>query len=65
MAEVERISAEAARRKVQAGQALLACAYEDDAKCASMRLDGASTLSELRGRLSSLPSDREIILYCA
>ena len=65
MAEVERISAEGARPKVQSGQALLVCAYEDDAKCATMRLDGAITLSELRRMLPSLPKDREIVLYCA
>jgi hypothetical protein len=65
MAEVERISAEDARRKVQSGEALLVCAYEDDAKCATMRLDGAITLSELRPTLPSLPKDREIVLYCA
>jgi hypothetical protein len=65
MAEVARISAEEARRKVQSGDALLVCAYEDDAKCASMRLEGAITFDELRRRLPSLPKDRETILYCA
>jgi hypothetical protein len=65
MAEVERISAEEARRKVQSGQAVLVCAYEDEAKCGTMRLDGAITLGELRRTLPSLAKDREIILYCA
>jgi hypothetical protein len=65
MAEVERISAEEARRKVQGGQAVLVCAYEDEAKCGSMRLEGAVTLGEFRRTLSLLPQDREIILYCA
>jgi hypothetical protein len=65
MPEVERISAEDARRKVQNGQAMLVCAYDDEAKCGSMRLEGAITLSELRGMLPSVPKDREIILYCA
>ena len=65
MAQVERISAEEARQNVQSGQALLVCAYDDEAKCGSMRLEGAITLSELRGMLPSLPKDREIILYCA
>jgi hypothetical protein len=65
MAEVERISAEDARRKVQSGQAVLVCAYEDEAKCGAMRLEGAMTLGEFRRTLSSLPNDREIILYCA
>jgi hypothetical protein len=65
MAEVERIEPEEARRKVQGGQALLACAYEDEGKCGSMRLEGAITLAELQRMLPSLPKDREIILYCA
>lgn len=65
MAEVPRISAEDAREKVQSGQALLACAYDDESKCRQMRLEGAITLSELRQMLPSLPNDQEIILYCA
>jgi hypothetical protein len=65
MAEVARISAEDARRKVQSGQALLVCAYEDEAKCGSMRLEGAMTLAEFKREMASLPKDREIILYCA
>jgi hypothetical protein len=65
MAEVERISAEDARRNVQSGQALLVCAYDDEAKCASMRLEGALSLRQSREMLPSLPKDREIILYCA
>lgn len=65
MTEVERISAEEARRRVQRGEAVLVCAYEDEAKCGTMRLDGAITLSELRRTLPSLAKDREIILYCA
>jgi hypothetical protein len=65
MAEVERVGAGEARRKVQTGDTLLVCAYEDEGKCGSMRLEGAVTLSELRGMLPSLPKDREVILYCA
>jgi hypothetical protein len=65
MAEVPRVNTLDARRRVQQGQALLVCAYDDDAKCSHMRLEDAITIGELRGRLSSLPKDREIILYCA
>lgn len=65
MPDVERISAEDARRKVQNGQAMLVCAYDDEAKCATMRLEGARSLREFRGALSSLPRDRDIIFYCA
>ena len=65
MADVERISAEEARRKGQSGQTLLVCAYEDEAKCAAMTLEGAIAWGELQHGLPSLPKDREIILYCA
>jgi hypothetical protein len=65
MAEVPRISAEEARQRVQSGGALLVCAYDDEAKCGSMRLEAAIMMSELRERLPSLPKDQEIILYCA
>jgi hypothetical protein len=65
MPEVPRISPEDARREVQSRQALLVCAYDDNAKCAQMRLEGAITINELRQRLSSLPREQELILYCA
>jgi hypothetical protein len=65
MAEVERISAEEARPKVQSGEAVLVCAYDDEAKCGSMKLEGAMTLGEFRRVMPSLAKDREIILYCA
>jgi hypothetical protein len=62
-AEVERISPEDARRKVQAGQALLVCGYEDEDKCNRMKLEGAITLRQLREM--SAARDRELIFYCA
>ena len=64
MAEIERIDVEAARRKAQAGEALLVCAYNDEQKCDRMKLDGALTLAELRRRVSALPKEQEIIFYC-
>ena len=65
MAEIERVEAEEARRKVESGDALLVCAYDDEAKCGSMKLEGAITLGELREMVPSLAKDRDIILYCA
>jgi hypothetical protein len=65
MAEVERIGVEDARPKVQSGRALLVCAYDDEAKCGSIRLEGSITMRELRQMLPSLPKEREIIPYCA
>ena len=61
----DRIGVDEARRKTSAGDALLVCGYEDDAKCARIRLDGAITLPELEARSATTSKDREIIFYCA
>ena len=65
MAEAERINPDAAHEKVEAGEAVLVCAYEDEQKCRSMRLEGSISLKELEERLGSVPKQREIIFYCA
>jgi hypothetical protein len=51
--------------RVQAGQALLVCAYNDEAKYRSMQLEGALSLREIMARLPDLAKDQEIIFYCA
>lgn len=65
MADVERISVEEARRKAKANQALLVCAYEDDAKYRKLNLDGSISLVSFQSRVASLPKTQEIIFYCA
>jgi hypothetical protein len=65
MPDIPRIDVDEASRKVEAGQALLVCAYDDEAKCGRMKLAGSLTLSELRARQPSLPKSQEIIFYCA
>jgi len=65
MADVERISAEEARRRVDAKRALLVCAYEDEAKCGMINLEGSISLTSFQSRLASLPKSQEIIFYCA
>jgi len=62
-AEIDRISPEQARSKVQAGKALLVCAYSDFT-CRKVMLEGALMKSELKQRLPSLSKDQEIIFYC-
>ena len=61
MAEIERISAEQAHGK--ANQALLVCAYEDEAKCQMLSLSGSISLASFRSRVASLPKTQEIIFY--
>ncbi len=65
MADVQRISAQEARRRAESGATLLVCAYDDDAKCRKAQLDGAIMMSELRPRLASLRKDQNIVFYCA
>ena len=65
MAMVARITPQEAHARVSAGRALLVCAYEDPARFAELRLEGAISIPEFRARRDSLPRDQEIIFYCA
>jgi len=65
MAMVARITPQEAHARVSAGQALLVCAYEDPARFAELRLEGAISIQEFRSRRATLPRDQEIIFYCA
>jgi len=51
--------------RVKSGEALLVCAYADEARCRSMQLEGSLTLQEFQARLDGLPQDQEIVFYCA
>jgi len=62
---VERVSVEEARREVEAGRALLVCAYEDESKCRQMPLANAITLNDLQRRIDSVPRNQTLIFYCA
>jgi hypothetical protein len=62
---VERVSVEEARREVEAGRALLVCAYEDESKCRQMRLENAVSLNDLQRRVDSVPRNQTLIFYCA
>jgi hypothetical protein len=63
MTEPKRISPQEAHEKVESGEALLVCAYDDEQRCREMKLEGSISLEELQ---SDLPAkDKEIIFYCA
>src|SRR6476646_7334133 len=55
MADIERISAQQAHTKTKSNQALLVCAYEDEAKCRMLNLDGSISFTSLQSRAASLP----------
>jgi hypothetical protein len=65
MAEPTRLGPETVRAKVEAGEAILVCAYEDDAMFRRAQLAGAIPLSELQSRLPALSRNQEIVFYCA
>ena len=50
---------------MSSGQALVVCAYEDDAKCRKGRLEGSIPLARFETMATTLPKTQEIIFYCA
>jgi hypothetical protein len=65
MTDIERISVEDAHRKLKANHALLVCAYEAEAKCRMLNLDGSISLTSFQREAASLPKSQEIIFFCA
>ena len=65
MADIDRISVEDARKRVNANHALLVCAYDDEAKCRMVNLEGSISLTSFQSRVGSLPKTQDIIFYCA
>jgi rhodanese-related sulfurtransferase len=65
MTEPERITPTETFEKVNAGAALLVCAYDNEEKFKAVHLEGAMSLSELKSKLDTLPKDQELIFYCA
>jgi len=65
MAGIERISAQQAHAKTNANanQALLVCAYEDEAKCKMFNLEGSISFTSFKSRAQSLSKSQEIIFY--
>ena len=59
MADIERINAQQAHTKAESKQALLVCAYEDEAKCRMLNLDGSISFASLQSRAASLPKTQE------
>lgn len=59
MRDIERVSPVFVREKVQTGNALLACAYDDDGKYWRLRLEGSIPLSEFKSAVSGIAKDNE------
>ena len=66
MVEFKRVTPQDVRPRMREPDGpLLICAYEDEDKCRSVRLDGALTLKEFQHRLPTIRKDRELVFYCA
>jgi hypothetical protein len=63
MADIQGIDAQQAHTKAKSNQALLVCAYEDEAKCRRLNLDGSISFASFKSRVNSLPKSQEIIFY--
>jgi hypothetical protein len=63
MADMARIGPEETHKKTKSGQALLVCAYEDEAKCRMFNLDGSMSLTSFESKVKSLPKNQEIVFY--
>ena len=63
MSAPKRLSPEEVRQSLQAGKALLVCAYESDVKFRQTALEGAIAFSEFERRKASLPRDTMLVFY--
>jgi hypothetical protein len=61
--EISRIKPVQTRKLVQAGKALLVCAYADDLSFQAIGLDGAMSLQTFAKRHPSFPRNRLVIFY--
>ena len=64
MATLTRVPPESVRDRDEAESPLLVCSYDDDQKCAGMKVPGAITYREFQSRLGEIAPDREIVFYC-
>ncbi|MBC8441892.1 MAG: ArsR family transcriptional regulator [Deltaproteobacteria bacterium] len=63
MTAVNRISAPDAKARVDAGQSLLVCIYDDDKFNSQAHLEGAIPMSEFLKIKPDLSKDTDIIFY--
>lgn len=64
MEGVARVSPREAQEKITAGQALLVCGYESDARFEKYHLQGGISFNDFKSRFPSLPVEQEVIFYC-
>lgn len=65
MEETPRVRPEEILGRVQSGEALLICAYDDDEKFKTLHLEKALSLRQFQELKPSIPKDKELVFYCA
>ena len=63
MTTAKRISAAAARSRINAGLSLLVCIYDDEKFARQAHLEGAIPMSRFLEMKPELPKDADIIFY--
>lgn len=62
---MERISAQQAHQDMDSNNAMLVCGYADEQKFQQYHLERALSLDEFEAQVDAMPTDREVIFYCA
>ena len=65
LASIPRVTPEEARSKLETGDALLVCGYEDDKKFRKVALEGAISFDDFQARLPDLSKAQDVVFYCA
>ncbi|MBI3927664.1 MAG: hypothetical protein HY319_19145 [Armatimonadetes bacterium] len=60
---IERIDANQVKQRLESGELLLVCGYEEQSKCDQYPIEGSIGMQELRSRNPS--KKEEIVFYCA
>ena len=59
MADIQLIDAQQAHTKAKSNQALLVCAYENEAKCRMLNLDGSISFANFKSRVTLYQSRKK------
>ena len=65
MNSVPRVTPQEVHPRVLTGEALLVCAYEDDARFRAQHLAGAISYNAFIANLAGISRSRELVFYCA
>ena len=61
---VDRITPQEAYAAVEAGNALIVCAYDKKKRCKGQQIQGSLTKQALEAKFPEISKDQQIIFYC-